>query len=399
MKVSRRILGTSGNGRADYLTSPGRFVAHYVLERWAEFSTLILLVALAAASAVAMQYQMKHLVDAMASAERAMHGVWTALALFVLLMAAESGLLRVSAWLICRATIGVGVKMRLDLFAYLAGQSIRYFAEHLAGGLGQRITATAGNFGALANTAAWRIVPPVVDYMGTLVIFSLINWRVALVLGLYVASATVALIIAGHKGRRLHTAYAAQAGAVAGSLIDVISNMWAVKAFGAQVREAQRLKRDFDKEAEAQQRSWMYTEKTRIVYDFAVWLMAAIVSVWAVRAWSLHAISPGDVVIITALTFRILHGSREVALALVDVSLQFGYIDDTLQVIGRIHSVIDRPAAAHRSAGPGNIRFKNVSFGYDPKDPCYAISISKSAPARRWVSWVLPGRARPPSFN
>jgi ATP-binding cassette subfamily B protein len=363
---SASTAAIAAGNRADHLASPGLFVWYYVRERRIEFGALLMLVMFAAASAVAMQYQMKRLVDAMAFDAKSASAVWTALTLFVLLMAAESGLLRVSAWLMCRATIGVGVKMRLDLFAYLGGQSIRYFAEQLAGGLGQRITSTAGNFGALANTAAWRIVPPIVDYLGALLIFTLINWRIALTLGLYVAGATVALIIAGHKGRRLHTAYSAHASSVAGRLIDVISNMWAVKAFQAQGREARRLQADFNEEAEAQQRSWMYTEKTRIVYDFAVWLMAAMVSVWAVRAWSLHEISPGDVVIITALTFRILHGSRDVALALVDVSLQLGYIEDTLQVIGGIHSIVDSPAAVTRSPGLGRIQFKDVCFGYDP---------------------------------
>ncbi len=316
-----------------------------------------------------MQYQMKRLVDAMAASSHSLHSVWAALGLFIALMAIESVLLRCSAWLMCRATISVGVQMRLDLFDHLAGHSIRYFADNLAGSLGQRITGTAGNFGALANTAAWRIVPPIVDYAGALVIFSVIDWPMAAVLGGCVALATGLLLIAGHQGRRWHSAYAGRASQVAGDLIDVITNMWAVKAFTARRREGQRLMQDFREEAVAQKKSWMYTEKTRVVYDLGVWLLASMMSIWGVHAWAQQTITAGDVVIITALTFRILHGSRDVALALVDVTLQFGYVEDTLQAIGQIHAMVDAPSAVNSLSGPGRIVFKNVTFGYSPKDP------------------------------
>jgi ATP-binding cassette subfamily B protein len=165
------------------------------------------MVATAAGCAVGVQYQMKLLVDAMAGTGGPSAGVWAALGLFVLLIAAESMLWRLSGWLTCRTTIGVGVQLRLDLFDYLSGQSIRYFADNLAGSLGQRITMTAGTFGALTNTAVWRIAPPTVDFVGALVIFTFIDWRMAAVMAAYIVAVTALLVIVGHRGRALHTTY------------------------------------------------------------------------------------------------------------------------------------------------------------------------------------------------
>jgi ATP-binding cassette subfamily B protein len=353
----------------EWLQDARRFVWHYTSARRFEFWSLFAAVFTGAALSVAMQYQLKRLVDALSSASRS-NAVWQALALFAALMAIESALLRFSAWLACRATIGVGVKIRSDLFDELAAQSIRYFIDNRAGSLGQRMTGTAGAFGALVNTVAWRILPLIVDFVGAVVIFTLIDGAMAAALGSYVALSTAALIAAGRKGRGLHNAYFARAGAVAGELIDVVCNMWAVQAFAAQDREGRRLRVEFEREARVQQKSWMYTEKLRIVFDLVVWIMAVVSWVWAVRAWTVHAITPGDLVVVITLTLRILHGSRDVALALIDASLHVGYIEETLQVIRAIPKPLEVPARARRQGRrAGQIAFDDVTFGYDPARP------------------------------
>jgi len=143
----------------------------------------------------------------------------------------------VSGWLGCRTTVGIGVDVRLDLFDYLSGQPMRYFADNLAGSLGQRITSTAGNFGALSNTVIWRILPPCVDFIGALIVFATVDARMMMVLAGFVLLNTTGLIVFGERGRPYHRNYAQCSNAVGGELIDIISNMWSVKAFSARLRE------------------------------------------------------------------------------------------------------------------------------------------------------------------
>lgn len=64
------------------------------------------------------------------------------------------------------------VDLRTELFDVLGAQSMRDFAENLAGSLGRRLTATAGNFGTLVDTAVWRIIPPVVNVVGAVIVFA-----------------------------------------------------------------------------------------------------------------------------------------------------------------------------------------------------------------------------------
>jgi ATP-binding cassette, subfamily B, bacterial len=347
-----------------FLQGPYRFVLHYIVGRPWQFGALLLAVVGAAGCAVAVQYVMKLLVDGMAGPRDASATVWSALILFVTFIAGESILWRITGWLACRATLGVGVDMRLDLFSYLNGQPMRYFADNLAGSLGQRLTATAGNFGALTNTVVWRILPPCIEFFGALIVFMTVDWRMMLVLAIFVTAVTGGLIWFGERGRPLHRTYAGHAGTVAGDLVDVITNMWAVKSFSARTREAERLAQGFRQEALAQRRSWLYLEKARALHDVALWGMAGGMLSWAVHLWSLGDITPGDVVVVSTLTFRILNSSRDLALSLVETAQYVGYIEDTLRVIAQPQSVVDAPNAKPLVARGGSVEFRDVSFSY-----------------------------------
>jgi ATP-binding cassette subfamily B protein len=187
-------------GQPHYLRGPGAFIWRYLRGRPLHFLGLFLMVLGAASCSIGVQYVTKMLVDAMAGPGDAI-AVWTVLAFYLGLIASESLLGRLTGWLGCRTTVGIGVDVRLDLFAYLNGQPMRYFAENLAGALGQRVTATAGFFGALINTVVWRVLPPCVDFLGALLIFSTVDWRMVLSLGAFVILITAGLVAFGERGR------------------------------------------------------------------------------------------------------------------------------------------------------------------------------------------------------
>jgi ATP-binding cassette subfamily B protein len=392
----RYLKPQAGSPLPPFLEGSGAFIRHYVREQLPRFIVLAVLVISAASCAVAIQYVMKVLVDAMAG-PREGSAAQTALAIFISLIAVESILWRLCGWLGCRATLAIGVQMRLDLFDFLNGQPMKYFAENLAGSLGQRVTATAGNFGALTNIVIWRVAPPAVDFIGTVIVFTIVDWRMAVALASAVVVIMGGLLAFGERGRHLHRAYASYANEVGGSLIDVITNMWSVKAFSARSREHARLAASFRTEADAQRDSWMYTEKARLIHDIALWVMAGGMLAWAVRQWSRGEITPGDVVLVSALTFRILHGSRDMALSLVDMVQHFGFIEDTLRIIGQPQTVVDLPQAPAIRPRGGAIEFRKVSFTYGTEvDAIHNLNLS--IPPGQKVGIVGPSGAGKSTF-
>jgi ATP-binding cassette, subfamily B, bacterial len=341
-----------------------RFLFLYITRRPWLFGSVFLIIIGAASSAVGVQYAMKLLVDAMDSSGRATAHVWTPLFLFLVLITVENLLWRLGGWQGSRAIVASGVDIRLDLFEHLTGHSMRYFNQHFSGALGNRITSTAAATGEIFATMFWRILPPITDFLGAILVLTTIRWQMSLGLLFSVLFVAGLLIIFGIRGRRIHDNYAKRSSDASGKMIDVVSNVWTVKAFSARYREKNRLSRELNREAKAHRRSWMYVELARVIHDLCLVVTGAGMLIWSILLWRAGNISTGDVVIVSTLTFRILHGSRDLALALVGTAQQFGIINETLKVIAQPHSVKDPDASSQLTVERGNILFDNVSYSY-----------------------------------
>lgn len=343
---------------------PLAFLYRYVRARPASFSCLALLIVSAASCAVAVQYGMKLIVDAMAEPNRAHADIWHPLAFFLALIAVESALWRSAGWLGCRTIVASCADMRIDLFDHLSGHSLPFFKRHLTGALGNRISATATASGAIYGTLTWNVMPPCIEFIGATVVLLTIDWRIALALCAFVATVAVIIVRFGIRGRQLHETYGMHASRVGGEIIDTVSNIWTVQAFTARRLEHQRLRSQVDQEAQAQRRSWMYLEKARVLHDVCLWVMAGSMLFWALYAWRHDAMTTGDVVVVSALAFRILHGSRDLALALVGTAQQFGVIAEMLGVVAQPHGMRDLPHALPYRPRGGEVEFNNVHYAY-----------------------------------
>ena len=162
----------------------------------------------------------------------------------------------------------------------------------------------------------------------------------------------------------LHQEFGEQASRVGGEIVDAVSNIWVVQAFSARHRETERLQKELGVEARAQRRSWMYLEKARVLHDICLWIMAGTMLTWALRSWQAGNVTSGDVVVISALAFRILHGSRDLALALVGTAQQFGVIAEMLNVVAQPHDQPDLPELSDKPIARGTIELRNVSYAY-----------------------------------
>ncbi|RYZ12320.1 MAG: ABC transporter ATP-binding protein [Comamonadaceae bacterium] len=341
------------------------FLWRCVRRRPKHFSTLLLLIVTAAACSVGVQYGMKLIVDAMAGDDRQSFAIWNSLALFIGLIAAESLCWRLSGWLGCITVVNTGVDVRLDLFRHLSGHSMGFFGGQLSGALGSRITATAGATGSIFGTVIWKILPPCVDFVGAVIVLCTIEIRMALALIGFVTVVAVVMYLFGRRARPMQQRFAKEASRVGGELVDLVSNILTVQVFSARQREYDRLMTAFGVEAKAQRRSWLYLEKARALHDLCLWLMAGAMLIWAVEDWRAGRSMAGDVVLVSALTFRILHGSRELALSLVDASQNFGVIDDMLRVVAVPHDLPEPAGAPAFVPGAGSIELQDVSFAYE----------------------------------
>jgi ATP-binding cassette, subfamily B, bacterial len=357
-------MPTPDPGAASFPRRPIAFLWHYAMRRPLLHLAAIAAVAGAAAFASFAQYGLKLIVDAMAAGPQHIVQVWWALGIFAALAAGESVLWRLGSRFGYRSMLVDKAEAKYDLFNHLSGHCSRYFADRMGGALANRVSAVGDALQQVHSITLFNIVPVCADFVAALVMLATVKWELVVALCVFVALMAGMLARFSHRGASHHRLHADRAAEVGGELVDVLSNIWLVKAFSARGRERARFERLLKSEESAHRGSLMYVERLRVFHDIGLWLMASGMLAWTLDLWSRGEITPGDVILTVALALRILHGSRDFAFALVNSTQYIGRIGESIDVIGEKHRVLDPPHAAEWVHLGGGIIFENVDFRY-----------------------------------
>jgi ATP-binding cassette subfamily B protein len=349
---------------------PLAFLFAYIKAHPAGHLTVIGSVVVAVTCSVLSQYGLKNLIDIVSRGPAAAgNAIWVAFAILCGLIAADNLSWRVGGYAAHRTFVAVTGDIRRDLFRHLSGHAPSYFAERLPGSLSSRISATANATFTLENTGVWNVLPPIIAVMLSIGLIGSVNLKLALtLLGVAGLMGLLVFFLARHGAPR-HRDYAEKAAAVDGELVDVIGNFGVVRAFGATVREQGRIGAAVATEMAARRRSLYYLEHIRLVHAVMTAALTAGVVAWGLLLWQNGQASVGDVVLITTLAFGILHGTRDLAVALVDLTQHIARLDEAIGALLVPHALPDRPGARRLVAGPGDVVFENATFAYPGRPP------------------------------
>jgi len=344
---------------------PLAFLYNYIKRHPAGHLTILLSVIVAVTCSVSTQYGMKHLIDIVAAGrEAAGNQVWWAFALLCGLVAADNLSWRVGGYAAHRTFVRVTGDIRQDLFSHLSAHSPSYFAERLPGALASRISSTANAAFTVENTGAWNVMPPMIAVVLSICFIGSVNLQLAAsLLGVSLLMGAVVFQMA-RKGSARHRDYAEKAAAVDGELVDVISNFNVVRAFGATFREQGRIGARMETEMASRRRSLYYLEHIRLVHAVMTAFLTAGAVAWGIILWQHGQAKVGDLVLITSLAFGILHGTRDLAVALVDLTQHVARLDEAISTLLTPHDLEDLPDAEPLVAGPGEVSFEQVRFAY-----------------------------------
>ncbi len=325
---------------------------------------MLLAVLSAVGCAIGSQYAIKNLVDVLGLGQPSDLALWGAVGLLLALVAGDNLLWRLAGWIATYAFVAVGGDLRLDLFDHLSGHGSRYFTDQFPGALAGRITTAANAAWSIENSLTWTTIPPAVAVVSSIGVLSIINWQITAVLFVIVTVLGAVIARRAARGHHLHARFASQAATVTGDLADIVSNMGLVRAFGASRREQARLSRKIEREMSAQRESLRSLERLRVFHALSVFVVTAGVLVWAVTLWRAGEITTGDVVLTTSLGFTVLHASRDLAMALVELVQHFAKLGEAIKVLGLPHEIKDAPDAKPLIPLGGSISFENLSFSY-----------------------------------
>jgi ATP-binding cassette, subfamily B, bacterial len=343
---------------------PMSFLLHHVRQRLLGHIIVLVAVLMAVGCAVASQYGVKNLVDVLDLHHPSAFQLWGAVALLLGLVAGDHLLWRLAGWVSSYVFVATGASMRLELFDHLAGHGARYFTERFPGALAARITAAADAAWSIENSLTWMTIPPAAAVVSSIAVLGFIDWQMTAVLFAIVVALGGAIGYLARRGHHLHERYAGKAAAVGGDLADVVSNMGLVRAFGAASREKARLSGKIAHEMEAQRESLQSIERLRLFHAVSVFLVTGGVLAWSVLLWRAGRVTTGDVVLTTTLGFTMLHASRDLAMAVMELLRHFAKLGEAVRVLGLPHEMQDAPGARPLVNLGGAVSFVNVGFSY-----------------------------------
>ncbi|MBV8402120.1 MAG: ABC transporter ATP-binding protein [Acetobacteraceae bacterium] len=354
MKTARGLVGLSH--------SPVAFMFRYVRRHPIGHATILLAILAAVGCAIGSQYAVKHLVDVLSAGSSG--PVWTAFFVLAGLICADNLMWRLASWTSTHTFVDVTGDVRRDLFEHLTGHAPAYFADRSPGTLAGRISATGGAIFTVSNTFFWHVLPPCSAIV--LSILALTSVSPMMAAALVVAAVILGFIIlrVAAAGRRLHQSYAGAAAAVDGELVDVINNMPVVRAFGATMRERERFAGSVRREMAARGHSLRYLERLRLFHAGTTALLSAGLLAWAILLWQTGRASTGDVVLVTTMGFTILHGTRDLAIALVDSIQHVARLSEALSTLLVPHELTDADNAQSLRHANGAVEFEKVNFSY-----------------------------------
>jgi ATP-binding cassette, subfamily B, bacterial len=350
-----------------YSDRPLAFLARYVRRRPLTHAAIITAVVAAVGCSVGAQYGVKVLVDTLAGGPNVGNhasDAWLGFVLLATLIAADNFLWRVASWIASYTFVAVTGDLRRDLFRHLTGHSPSYFADRMPGTLTSRITATSNAVFTLQNMSVWNVMPPCMATLIAIGFVVTVSVPMAAVLMALAGILVVAMFRLAAAGRPLHHEFANRAAAVDGEMVDVVGNMPLVWSFCGVRREHGRLDATIQREMTARRRSLLYLEKLRLFHAAVTVVLIIALLAWAIVLWQNGAATAGDVVLVCTLGLSILHATRDLAVALVDVTQHLARLSEALATLLIPHRLRDHPEATPLVQAGATVDFRNIDFCY-----------------------------------
>lgn len=347
-----------------YAHRPFPFVLRYLRRRLPSHVVILSAVVAAVACSVGTQYGVKNLVDALSAGPSAAAGVWLAFALLMSLIAADNFMWRIASWTASYTFVSVTGDLRRDMFRHLTGHAPNYFADRLPGMLTSRITATSNAVFTVENMFVWNVLPPCIATVAAITLVGTVSVTMSAALILISGTMVAIMFRMAAAGKPLHDDFAGRAAAVDGEMVDVINNLPLVRAFCGLGYEHDRFDATVNRELIARGRSLRYLEKLRLVHAGVTVILTIAMLAWAVNLWQQGSATTGDVVLVCTLGISILSATRDLAVALVDVTQHVARLTEALATLLQPHELKDHPEAEPLVKSGAAVAFNNVSFRY-----------------------------------
>ncbi len=259
-------------------------------------------------------------------------------------------------------------RLATRVFRHIHDLSLRFHLERRTGSLTKIVERGTKSIDMMLYFLLFNIAPTVIELTAICIIF-LVKFGAGLV------AATLGMVAVYIAFTRRVTDWRANLqrqmnevdNRAIGRAVDSLLNYETVKYFGSEEREAKRYDEAMDAFAQATVKNEVSLAWLNIGQSLITNLMMAGAMIFTVWGWSKGRFTPGDVVLVNSLLMQLFRPLdmlgwvyRTIRQGLIDMEKMFDLLDTPAEVV-------DAPGARQLRPGPGNVRFENVRFAYEPE--------------------------------
>jgi ATP-binding cassette subfamily B protein len=281
--------------------------------------------------------------------------LWTVLEVFY----------RLAGFCMARLTPRMIAHVRLFFVEHLQKQSHRFFVEHQAGNVANKVADIATSTEELLNVWVYCFLPCGVG----IILAGFVFYAVQPLFAVFVVTWALVHLAIAMGGNRyaavLSQTHAGTRSHLVGYIIDTVTNYLTVKVFARRTYEQKHITH-MQVEEEAQKRRLMlYIEYVKIF--LGLWSFVGLglaINGYAYYCWKHHLISVGDVVVIFQASWGMGHLVWYAGMEIPSLFKHIGVVNQAISLLNVPVEVLDKPDAKPLTVTQGQITFDKVCFGY-----------------------------------
>ncbi len=258
--------------------------------------------------------------------------------------------------------------IRSDFLNYTMRHSHTFFQDNFAGSLSRRISEVSEGTLRVHDILRNQIVFAIIQMASSVVIMTLINPIYGACISLFILSVIIPVFIRLPNIRQRSIDFSRQRSHVTGAVVDVFSNISAVKLFAASDYERQY--HEYESQIESSRAAKLTRSMVQIEHIRRLSLIVlggGGMTVLACYGWSQGWITVGQASSISTLSLMLTGAVWMLGIGIVQMVDESGNITDALNITTQPLSLADMENAGRLQVDQGRIHYNNTSFAYNKK--------------------------------
>jgi len=254
--------------------------------------------------------------------------------------------------------------VRWQAYARVARQSLSFFQNDFAGRLVTKVWAAGQSTGDLMVSllqVAWFIA---IYTISTMTLVGQLDWRLAVVVGLWVFIFAALARFFVPRIRRLARETAEAGSMLNGRLVDSFGNIQTLKLFGREDENDLYIRSGFDRFRGAFRPFARLLTSVRASLAILSGIMISTIAYLSIDLWLAGAISAGGVAFTLGLVLRLNMLFGRMMSQLNGIMRNVGTIQNSAELVSRNIDLVDAPEAGDLVVREAGIVFENVGFAY-----------------------------------